>query len=224
MTDQSIPRVGTKAKCRHCGEEIIFESWFRDGRGPNPPIWAHSEGPRTCGTRPKGWRRDSWPFADPEPAAADSHVCGNCEGVDPDTCLANPNRLAAAADRRARYAKAIHRYDYEHGLSGNDIPSKHHLGEADAVLAVRDPELEQLRAEVERLKGLVAESEAPGHAIRRAAVLNRVQTWADGPCPTRPKGFEIIGDRALGYVQAMDEIAQLIAGHGPLALNPQEQP
>ncbi|MFE3326858.1 hypothetical protein [Streptomyces sp. NPDC059176] len=54
------------------------------------------------------------------------------------------------------------------------------------------------------------------------AAVARVREWADGPCPTRPAPFEITGDRARGYVQAMDEIAQLLAGHGPLALDPQE--
>ncbi|MFE3657242.1 hypothetical protein [Streptomyces sp. NPDC059165] len=37
---------------------------------------------------------------------------------------------------RDQIARAIHRYDYEAGLSGNDIPSRHHRGEADAVLRV----------------------------------------------------------------------------------------
>lgn len=33
-----------------------------------------------------------------------------------------------------RIAAAIHRYDNHHALSGNDLPSKHHHGEAEAVL------------------------------------------------------------------------------------------
>ncbi|MER5312721.1 hypothetical protein ABT034_33665 [Streptomyces sp. NPDC002773] len=37
---------------------------------------------------------------------------------------------------RQRIARAIHRYDNQHALSGNDVPSTHHYGEADAVLAV----------------------------------------------------------------------------------------
>jgi hypothetical protein len=45
---------------------------------------------------------------------------------------------------RRRIAHAIHRYDNHHALSGNDIPSKHHLGEADAVLAEMKPELDRL--------------------------------------------------------------------------------
>jgi hypothetical protein len=42
---------------------------------------------------------------------------------------------------RQRVARAIHRYDYDRMLSGNDMPSKHHYGEADFVLA-------ELRAEL----------------------------------------------------------------------------
>ncbi|MFE6222984.1 hypothetical protein [Streptomyces sp. NPDC057854] len=37
---------------------------------------------------------------------------------------------------RQRIAQAIHRYDAEQALSGNDTPGLHHYGEADAVLAV----------------------------------------------------------------------------------------
>lgn len=55
-------------------------------------------------------------------------------------------------DRRQRYARVIHRYDYDHGLSGNDIPSKHHYGEAAAVLAVADAETAQLREELDRAR------------------------------------------------------------------------
>lgn len=156
MTNKPIPRVGTKSKCRHCGEEIIYEPWFRDSRGPNPPIWAHTKGPRTCGTRPKGWRRDSWPFAEPEPEEADSHVCGNCDGVDPDTCLGNPDRPAEPTALREQYAAAI----YERNNSGYRWADAHpddllaYGFDADAVLAVRDRELERLRAQVARVRKL----------------------------------------------------------------------
>ncbi|MEV3947003.1 hypothetical protein AB0K57_04975 [Streptomyces halstedii] len=37
---------------------------------------------------------------------------------------------------RAAVARALVRYDWNAGLSGRDTPSKHHYGEADAVLAV----------------------------------------------------------------------------------------
>jgi hypothetical protein len=39
-----------------------------------------------------------------------------------------------ATELRQGLALAIHRYDNHYALSGNDIPSKHHYGEADAVL------------------------------------------------------------------------------------------
>lgn len=63
--------IGTKATCRYCGHEVIYEPWFRDGRGPNPPVWSHTHsGTKTCSTRPVGWAADQWPFA--EPASRDS--------------------------------------------------------------------------------------------------------------------------------------------------------
>ena len=39
-------------------------------------------------------------------------------------------------ETRKAIARAIHRYDAEHAFSVNDLPSEHHYGEADAVLAV----------------------------------------------------------------------------------------
>jgi hypothetical protein len=38
------------------------------------------------------------------------------------------------AELARRLASAIHRYDYEHGLTGNDVPGSHYRGEANAVL------------------------------------------------------------------------------------------
>jgi hypothetical protein len=58
----------------------------------------------------------------------------------------SPSRRAGL---RAEIAKTIHRYDNHHALSGNDIPSKHHYGEADAVLALLYREWPWLRAEAE---------------------------------------------------------------------------
>lgn len=64
------------------------------------------------------------------------------------------------ADVRDQIAAAIHRYDYEAGLSGNDIPSKHHRGEADAVLRVPAiaealTAVERVRAECDRIEAAV---------------------------------------------------------------------
>ncbi|MFI5687859.1 hypothetical protein [Streptomyces sp. NPDC051636] len=55
-------------------------------------------------------------------------------------------KAASNAELRTRIAHAIHRYDNRHALSGNDIPSKHHYGEADFVLAELRTELDTLAA------------------------------------------------------------------------------
>lgn len=55
------------------------------------------------------------------------------------------------AGLRDEIAQAIHRYDNHHALSGNDIPSRHHRGEADAVIALLHREWPWLRAEAEEL-------------------------------------------------------------------------
>jgi hypothetical protein len=46
---------------------------------------------------------------------------------------------------RDRITRAIHRYDYDQGLSNNGVPSRYHRGEADAVLAELAPELADYR-------------------------------------------------------------------------------
>lgn len=53
-----------------------------------------------------------------------------------------------ATDLRKRIVRALHQYDNVHALSGNDIPSKHHFGEADAVLEVVRPQLAELEARI----------------------------------------------------------------------------
>lgn len=64
----------------------------------------------------------------------------------PDAEETEPNNPAATTPPsvRTRIARAIHRYDNHHGLSGNDIPSGHHHGEADAVLTELERELAAL--------------------------------------------------------------------------------
>jgi hypothetical protein len=68
------------------------------------------------------------------------------DGQAPAAAETEPNNAAAtqATDVGTRIARAIHRYDNRHGLSGNDLPGKHHRGEADAVLAELRPELGRL--------------------------------------------------------------------------------
>lgn len=58
---------------------------------------------------------------------------------------------------RNEIARVIHRYDCDHMLSRNDIPSKHHRGEADAVLALLYREWPWLRAEAEETESAATE-------------------------------------------------------------------
>lgn len=52
--------------CRHCGDAIYLAPYFLDGKLPNPPVWQHRNAAgTTCRTRPKGWRKQSWPHAEP---------------------------------------------------------------------------------------------------------------------------------------------------------------
>ena len=70
------------------------------------------------------------------------------------------------AEMRQAVARAIHRYDNHHALSGNDIPSEHHYGEADAVLAV--------------LAASAVGQPAEAHATDRPAVLAEAIEAAEG--------------------------------------------
>jgi hypothetical protein len=65
---------------------------------------------------------------------------------EPDNDCNTSPKAASNDDLRKRIARAIHRYDSHHALSGNDIPSKHHYGEADFVLAELRTELGELAA------------------------------------------------------------------------------
>ena len=102
--------------------------------------------------------------------------------------------IAPDADLRSQIARAIHRYDYEHGLSGNDIPREHHRGEATAVLAVLDRHVEQLTARIAELEKQVTEdaeyyaelanhNEATCEAVQRRdaaeAALARVREYLE---------------------------------------------
>ncbi len=53
-----------------------------------------------------------------------------------------------ATELRKLVVKALHQYDNVHGLSGNDIPGKHHFGEADAILEVLRPILAERDARI----------------------------------------------------------------------------
>lgn len=81
-----------------------------------------------------------------------------------------PSRRAGLRDE---IAKAIHRYDNEHALSGNDIPSRHHRGEADAVMALLYREWPWLRAEAEE----TATAQAEVERLRANIAGCRNQQW-----------------------------------------------
>ncbi|MFE0039408.1 hypothetical protein [Streptomyces sp. NPDC059015] len=146
----------------------------------------------------------------PEPTPAEH--CGHLSPqtlltTPPVECVLRPSHAGSHADARGcrwmtaptpppgvvrdQIARAIHRYDYEAGLSGNDIPSRHHRGEADAVLRVpviaealgAAAAVARVRAECDRIEAAVrANPQSPdfdgaylaaiGH-IRRA--LNPLQ-------------------------------------------------
>ncbi|MFI7125964.1 hypothetical protein ACIBQ1_09740 [Nonomuraea sp. NPDC050153] len=71
------------------------------------------------------------------------HRCDNCEGIDPDSCLMRDPK----DDLRQRYAEAILARLRQ---TAGPTPSDDDL--ADAVLAVRDKDLESLRALLARVR------------------------------------------------------------------------
>lgn len=92
-----------------------------------------------------------------------AHRCDNCDGVDPDTCLANPDRAPAAppvadqADLRNRIAQALAADDGHPWDTLSETTQEHYHDSADAVLAVHpEPtdqaaEVAELRAELDKL-------------------------------------------------------------------------
>ncbi|MEU3665784.1 hypothetical protein [Streptomyces virginiae] len=119
-----------------------------------------------AGCCPQCGRGDAGPTAD-QPHPTDCRcACDGCRHH-------NAHPIPATDDLRQQYARAIHRYDHEHALSGNDMPSDHHRGEADAVLAVRDLELEQARASRDRWRSDYAELAERHKAVTaKLAALN----------------------------------------------------
>jgi hypothetical protein len=77
-----------------------------------------------------------------------------------------PDTPSRRAGLRNDIARTIHRYDCDHMLSGNDIPSEHHRGEADAVLAVLYREWPWLRAETEEAESAATEATEPEAVAR----------------------------------------------------------
>lgn len=106
------------------------------------------------------------PAAAPRPCPPGCIACATDESHDPTPAgtSSTPRPAKDGEERRKRYARAIHRYDNEHGLSGNDLPSQHHYGEAAAVMAVADAEQAELREQAEQHRAaiLAALQLAPG--------------------------------------------------------------
>lgn len=66
MTDRTPTGGLREGTCEHCGKPIVFEPFFLDGKRPNPPIWFHPGGGKTCSTIPPGWTDPGWPRATPK--------------------------------------------------------------------------------------------------------------------------------------------------------------
>jgi hypothetical protein len=119
--------------------------------------------------------------------------CADCQ---PDNARTTPDNPAASNNEtdnplREQYAAAMREHylitnrdeadadgnmpcrcgDWREGGDADEYDWDHHL--AEAVLAVRDRHMEQLLAEVDHMKHLVAASSEPGHAVRMAAANAR---------------------------------------------------
>lgn len=142
------------------------------------------------------------------PESDDAHRCGNCEGVDPDSCLVNPDRRAAedatqAADAqlRARYVEAIRAAagdcDGDCGLPEAVCVARHPVQVAsyghgrvvavhgpvetlvDAVATVRDGELAEARSERDRLRRVVGAVREFGELYATSCDVVRAETARD---------------------------------------------
>jgi hypothetical protein len=131
------------------------------------------------------------------------HSCSNCDGVDPDTCPTNPGRQAEPTALRDRCAAAIEECRV---LTPGAL--------ADAVLAVRDAELEHLRERLadagEDITAAVRQRKAAeDRAHRTEAALDRVRTLAtatrDATAPGRNDWQIGQHDLAITVLAALDE-------------------
>lgn len=134
----------------------------------------------------------------------------------------------ATTDLREQVARAIHRYDNHHALSGNDIPSRHHYGEADAVLAVLPPpadrahwdtlarstgELRQRTAELrDRAEEVAVKVEQLGD-VRAAVLCEAAATYEEilenAPDHAKdPRYWTAIRDVTVGLRRMADETQQ----------------
>lgn len=134
------------------------------------------------------WRHEphashTWTLS-PEEGGAD------CPGID--------QPAPAPTALRERYAAAIASYDHAVGHATDPAPSGHHHGQADAVLAVRDRELEQLRAQVAELIEQLRATEAAIARVREAIVERRAEV-AD----REPDGMHPMGTPAASWCDAV---------------------
>jgi hypothetical protein len=104
---------GTKATCRYCGHEIIYEPWFRDGREPNEPVWSHiRSGTKSCSTRPVGWAADNWPFASPASRDGEEVAARTASGQQPETTPCGHCKGSGAdPEDEGDYLPEVHRHN-----------------------------------------------------------------------------------------------------------------
>lgn len=120
-------------------------------------------------------------------------------------------------------------YDHAVGHATDPAPGDHHHGQADAVLAVRDQELEQLRAERDELRDEITTAQNQLHDMARkrgewqwraeeADRRLRIQRQ-------RAETAEAAIDRVRDELSACDDDEWMVrAGDIRAALDPQEQP
>lgn len=116
---------------------------------------------------------------------------------EPDANSKTSPKAAPKNTLRKRVARAIHRYDNHHALSGNDIPSKHHYGEADFVLA-------ELRSELDALDALRAVARGYCPDCGRGDAAPTVEDWEQ----QRQRAEDAEG--RLAHLQATSEAAGIL--------------
>ena len=127
----------------------------------------------------------SSPKADPKAA----HSCGNCEGIDPDTCLADPTR-AAPADLLQRVAESLAGHAGSAAFLAAGTEWEHArivwYAHADAALRAIQPELDRLGKELDA----AAESIAHGtvEINRLETELAALREVSRGYCPACGRG------------------------------------
>jgi hypothetical protein len=106
---------------------------------------------------------------------------------------------------RDLYAAAIASYDHAVGQATDPAPTGHHHGQADAVLAVRDAELERVRADRDRWRQRAEKRAARYEEIEAAE--QRVRAQLDDLCrEPHPSHDHVCPDDVRRYIlRALDE-------------------